>query len=123
MKIFVYGTLKRTGCRRSVLRDQEFLGEASTQAAYRMFSLGDYPGLVDAAQLVGSDHQPGFRIHGELYEVDGDCKRKLDAIECVDEGLYQLRSIDLVAPFDSEEVFAYFYLLSVEGCPECGDCW
>ena len=111
--IFVYGTLKRGQEFSAPLADQEFLLEASTAAEYWLFSLGTYPGLVDAAT------QPGDCIRGEVYRVDSQCRRRLDEIECVDEGMYELREIQLdVSPGNSisDPVFAYFYLGSVEGC-------
>ena len=112
--IFVYGTLKRGQQRAAVMADQEFLLEASTMAEYWMFNLGSFPGLVDR------EGQPGDSIAGEVYRVDVECRRRLDEIECVDEGLYELREIRLndIGSGDSisEKVFAYFYLGPTQGC-------
>ena len=112
--IFVYGTLKRGFEFSGALKDQEFLGNAHTIAEYWMFSLRTYPGLVDA------DGQPGDNISGEVYRVDSKCRRRLDEIECVDSGMYELREVQLADTGDldtlSEPVFAYFFLGSVDHC-------
>ena len=43
--VFVYGTLKRSGCRNRVLVDQEFVDDADTLSEYALYDLGAYPGL------------------------------------------------------------------------------
>ena len=103
------------GQRRAVaLADQKFLLEARTLPEYWLFSLGSYPGLVNA------DTETGNSIAGEVYCVDLACRRRLDEIECVDDGLYELREVQLedvsVNESISGPVFAYFYLGSVDGC-------
>lgn len=114
--IFVYGTLKRGYEFAKPLEDQEFLAEARTTARYWMFSLGTYPGLVDAEQL------PGDMIEGEVYRVDSKCRRLLDQIECVGAGMYELREIQLEEGAELAPVFAYFYLGPVAGCKRL-QCW
>ena len=114
--IFVYGTLKRGHEFAEPLVDQEFLTEARTTAQYWMFSLGTYPGLVDAGVM------PGDSIAGEVYRVDPDCRALLDQIECVDSGMYELREIQLAEAADLAPVFAYFYLGPVAGCQRL-ECW
>lgn len=111
--LFVYGTLKRGFCRESFLAGQMLLGEARTVPLYRMYNCGSYPGL--------REESPGLAIQGELWEVDAECFQRLDAEEGVDDGLYERRSIQLFP--HREGVEAYFYLRSVAGMPDCGDCW
>jgi gamma-glutamylcyclotransferase (GGCT)/AIG2-like uncharacterized protein YtfP len=113
--IFVYGTLKRGGCRAGLLVGQRLLGEAETEPRYRMFDCGSYPGLIDA--------EAGQSIKGELCAVDAECLRALDLAEGVAEGLYARRPIRLLAPYADEIVEAYFYLPSTAGLPDCGVCW
>jgi gamma-glutamylcyclotransferase (GGCT)/AIG2-like uncharacterized protein YtfP len=72
--LFVYGTLKRGGCRHGPLAAQRFCGEARTAAQYALYDLGDYPGLV-------SDEQGGQAVEGELYEVSESLVPWLDAVE------------------------------------------
>lgn len=91
------------------------MGESKTVAQYRMFDCGSYPGLVE--------HENGLEIAGEVWSVDKACLRQLDLVEAVDQGLYQRKKINLKPPFDAHEVESYFYLLPVEGLPDCGGCW
>lgn len=113
--LFIYGTLKRGHSRAGNLVHQEFLGESKTVARYRMFDCGSYPGLVE--------HENGIEIIGEVWSVDEDCLRQLDLVEAVDQGLYRRATIQLQPPFGSHSVESYFYLLPVEGLPDCGACW
>jgi gamma-glutamylcyclotransferase (GGCT)/AIG2-like uncharacterized protein YtfP len=118
--IFVYGTLKRGEEFSSPLADQEFVTVAQTTADYWMFELGGYPGLVEATGASGDS------ISGEVYRVDAQCRQVLDRIECVDEGMYELREIQLANQselgLNGQSVFAYFYLLPVSGCQRL-QCW
>ena len=107
--IFVYGTLKRGHQRESALAGQAFLVKAKTRSKYFMYSLGSYPGLVDASS------QQGDCITGEVYRVDPECRKLLDAIEEVDSGLYELREIELENAEEIRPVYSYFYLGDVTG--------
>lgn len=113
--LFFYGTLKRGLCRSHALDGQRFLGEARTQPKYRMFNLGSYPGMVEAAE--------GVSIDGELWEVDAECLRRLDVIEGVAFGQYERRTVRLLAPHDTTTAQTYIYLRSTAGCPDCGTRW
>jgi gamma-glutamylaminecyclotransferase len=113
--VFVYGTLMRGDCRHGALAGQEFAGEARTIAAYRMYDVGTYPALVEAAD--------GVEIEGEVWRVSAACRARLDAVEGVDEGLYARRTIRLQPPFDTSPVEAYFYLQSTSGMRDCGSRW
>ena len=73
-KLFVYGTLKRGGCRHGPLATQRCLGPAKTTTTYALHDLGDYPGLVPCPE-------GGTAVHGELYEVDCSLVGWLDAKE------------------------------------------
>ena len=113
--MFVYGTLKRGFCRHFALKNQTFISEARTANRYRMFNVGTYPGLIDA-------HEGGVSISGEVWEVSADCLLHLDEVEGVDERLYERRRIELESP-EHDPVEAYFYLRSVQDCPDCGEAW
>jgi gamma-glutamylaminecyclotransferase len=108
--VFVYGTLKRGDCRHGHLAGSVFVGEAVTAAGYRLFHLGDYPGLLDEAG--------GGSIEGELYEVTDGQLRALDDVEGVDENWYARRPIRLEAPFTDLPAEAYFFLGDVRGMRE-----
>ncbi len=113
--VFVYGSLKRGFALHSLLAAQRFAGRAVTSPLYRMFDLGDYPGMVD--------WQPGNSIEGELYGVTEQCLRVLDDAEGVDEGLYVRKPVQLHNPIPATSVFAWFYAGSVDGLPDCGTHW
>ncbi len=72
--LFVYGTLKRGLSNHHLLADQDFRGEAATEAHYRVIDLGPHPGLV-------VDRKQGIAIRGELWEVSERCLAELDAFE------------------------------------------
>lgn len=71
-KIFVYGTLKQGHGNNRIIADQKFLGPAQTElAAFQMYSLGGFPGVVRGTQS----------IKGELYEVDEEAFTRCDHLE------------------------------------------
>ncbi len=113
--LFVYGTLMRGGCRSAAIAGQRCRGTARTQARYRMYDCGGYPGLVEAGQ--------GISIRGELWEVDAACLARLDLIEGVPEQWYARRPIALQPPFADDLTHAYFYLPSTRHLRECGAQW
>lgn len=115
MNLFVYGTLKRGQPRHRFLAGQKFLGTARTLPLYRLFNLGDYPGLVERGD--------GRSIEGEIWEVDSDCLAILDAVEGCDKGLYRRANIQLVSPHDQITVFSYFYEKAIDGKADCGTRW
>ncbi len=106
-RVFLYGTLKRGFCRHQAIEGQAFLGLAKTEAAYKLFDLGDYPGLVIA--------ENGISIEGELYSIDDDCLEQLDEIEGVAIGLYRRDTVRLLPPWNDEPTLTYIYLLSTSG--------
>ena len=111
-----------------MLAGQAFIGEATTTADYRMYDLGNYPGLKEV------DPASGVQVRGEIYQVDKACLRHLDQIEAVDQGLYERREVrlnplseskseaELTSPLNHSTV-AYFYLGDVSGCNDSSDCW
>jgi gamma-glutamylcyclotransferase (GGCT)/AIG2-like uncharacterized protein YtfP len=114
-KLFVYGTLKRGYSRSTALQGEAFLGTVKTQALYRMYNCGNYPGLVESPD--------GLSIEGELWEVSSECLKRLDEIEGVGIKLYQRKKVFLKAPHDRELVETYLYLRSTQGMPDCGTRW
>lgn len=105
----------RGEARHSALRDQQFVSDANTDCCYRLLLIDDYPGLVDASDGKGDS------IAGELWSVDQSCLRRLDAIECVDDGLYERREIMLIDSTDHVE--AWFYSHDVVGRKDLGTDW
>jgi len=115
--VFVYGTLQRGEVRDDALVQQRLVGAAVTKPRYRLFNVGSFPGLIDAAPGAGR------AIQGELYEVSAECLATLDEIEGTAAGLYARRPIALGAPFASLACEAYFYLGDVRRLPDLGDRW
>ncbi|MCA9035182.1 MAG: gamma-glutamylcyclotransferase [Planctomycetaceae bacterium] len=118
-QIFVYGSLKRGHDLHFLLNDQIYLGPATTQPKYRLFDLGEYPGLVEVDSL----GQTGNSICGELYSVDLRKLDELDAAEEVAHFLYERRQIKLQPPHEGVHVQAWFYLRSVRNKEDCGNEW
>lgn len=115
MTLFIYGTLKRGHERHAALDSQQFSGEARTAPGYRMFDCGSYPGLIESNK--------GISILGELWIVDCECLSRLDAIECVDSGLYARSVVRLAPPHDRLTVETYLYLQSTDALHDVGHCW
>ncbi len=114
--IFVYGTLKRGGTHHTLLRRQQFLGEARTPPGYTLYGLEGYPGMVpDEADTEG--------VTGEIWSVDAACLAALDELEGISEGLYRREAITLRPPHDTQPVAAYVYARGVEGRPRLGSAW
>lgn len=113
--IFVYGSLKRGFRLHHLLNGQIFCGAASTLPNFRLFDVGSYPGLIEAA--------PGVSILGELFDVTSECLQRLDNAEGVAEGLYARRPIVLLPPWHQQFVEAWYYLPTVAGLKDCGFEW
>jgi gamma-glutamylcyclotransferase (GGCT)/AIG2-like uncharacterized protein YtfP len=113
--VFVYGTLKQGGCRRHYLNGSHFCGRALTQTGYRLFDLGDYPGLVECSR--------GGCIEGELYRVSAAGLAVLDVVEGVAENWFARRVIRLQSPHHDFSAEAYFYCRNLEGRKELIRSW
>lgn len=97
--IFIYGTLKRDGCRAKAMQG-EFLGNAETLPEHKLVNCGSYPGLIYA-------EDDGLAIKGELWRVDEELlDNVLDRIEGVS-WLYQRGKVN-IKDFN-EEVLSYIY--------------
>lgn len=116
-RLFIYGTLKRGGSNHACMAGQRFIAEVATAPHYRMYDLGGYPGLVPVAD------GDGLSIRGELWDVDDECKVRLDALEGVEIGEYALAAVPLLEPHEAEQAQVYLYLRSVDCCPEVGSEW
>ncbi len=114
--IFVYGTLKRGLSNHSHLGGQRFLGTARTTPVYRMVDCGGYPGMF----VVEKD---GLSIIGEVWEVDAACRRELDILEGVAEGMYVLEPVSLLPPFAEAGIRTYLYRWPISGRQDVGEEW
>jgi gamma-glutamylcyclotransferase (GGCT)/AIG2-like uncharacterized protein YtfP len=70
--VFVYGSLRRGHYNHACLKGARFLGPHTTEASYRMLSLGPYPAVI----LGG-----GTAITGEVYQVGPRELKRLDRLE------------------------------------------
>lgn len=95
--VFVYGSLRKgrglSGVMSIALND---LGVYKSKRKYNMYNLGAFPCITKNGNT---------QIVGEVYEIDSDLEKRLDAIEGVPT-LYYKDSIELEG-FD-KPVYAYF---------------
>lgn len=114
--VFVYGTLKR-GCRNhGWMRGGFYVGEAVTEASFRMYDLGGYPGMY----RVGAS---GQSIQGELWRMDEAGLARLNILEDVEGGDYLCEGIALLPPWEHEKPLAYICLLPHIDCADAGREW
>lgn len=93
-RLFVYGSLMTGESNHRVMRGARCLGPTSTVAAFELFDLGAFPGLVRGGAT---------SVVGELFEVDDEGLARLDEFEG-HPTFYERGSIVLV---DGAEVDAY----------------
>jgi gamma-glutamylcyclotransferase (GGCT)/AIG2-like uncharacterized protein YtfP len=94
MILFVYGSLKRGARHHDELSAARFLDNARTAPRYALSSHGEYPALVQGADVVS----------GELYEVTPELLRRLDEFE----GCPEYFRREHVSLEDGSEAMAYF---------------
>ncbi|MBM3843867.1 MAG: gamma-glutamylcyclotransferase [Verrucomicrobia bacterium] len=114
--LFVYGTLQRGRVNHGQLADQRFVGPARTVPGFRLHDLGGYPGLVPHPATPAG-------VTGEVWAVEEPALARLDAFEAVGEGLYRRGPVPLAAPYEGEDVEAYFPVADVSGRPVVGESW
>ncbi|MBP7142109.1 MAG: gamma-glutamylcyclotransferase [Opitutaceae bacterium] len=113
-RLFVYGTLKR-GCRsHRLLENQLCLGETRTVPGFRLYHLGEFPGMVRMPDYPSS-------VSGEVYLVDDDCLSALDSFEGVDEGLFSREWVQLEPPAEAAQ--GYLYLPDTKGRQPLEGAW
>lgn len=72
VRVFVYGTLLSGEANHYLLATATKLAEARTHAAFELYDLGSFPGLVAGGTTA---------IVGEIYEVDAPTLAALDRLE------------------------------------------
>lgn len=105
--LFVYGTLKRGGCRHGPLARQTYRGAARTRPRYALYHLGAYPGLKPCPE-------GGQVVHGELYEVERSLLSWLDRVEGAPDW-FALAPIELDGI--EGQTWAYYYQGDASGRP------
>lgn len=114
--LFVYGTLKRGGTNHRFLSNQTFRGAAHTLPGFRLYDMGDYPGMVPVPGDIEG-------VLGEVWAVDANCLAELDRFEGTAEGLYRREPVPLRPPFTDQKVDAYIYEQNIGDAPEIGSKW
>lgn len=119
MKLFIYGTLKRGYCNNHILKEYnaKWLGKATTCPGYILIDLGCFPGLIRPTRKVSRKANSkigGNKVFGEVWEVDDECLKRLDQFES---GLYERGPIELMLPFEADNVESYFYIGKVGDGP------
>ncbi len=71
-RVFVYGTLLSGEPNHRLLGDAALVGEAKTEPAFELVSLGAFPAMVADGRTA---------VSGEVYEVDADTLAALDRLE------------------------------------------
>lgn len=93
-RVFVYGTLLSGEPNHRLLTAASLVGEARTEPAFELVSLGAFPAMVAGGRTA---------VAGEVYEVDAGTLTDLDRLEGHPR-FYQRRRIRLE---DGGEVLAY----------------
>ena len=108
--VFVYGTLMRAGANHAVLArlGSRYFCAARTREPRTLVDLGPYPALLPARRAASP---PATCIEGEVWEIDDEALRELDAFEGCPE-LYTRERIGLVSS-DGEELDVFVYTLAI----------
>ena len=109
--VFVYGTLMQGKSNHNTyLSRSQFIGSAVVEG-FELYDLGSYPGVV---------YSKAGRVKGELYKIDADTLRRVDALE--GEGtLYKLKHTKAVLENGSSyNSYIYVYNLGVLGRTKVG---
>ena len=103
-KVFTYGTLMKGQKAYGIFGDIRYLGDGTLEN-YGIYETGFYPAAVP---------KKGFRIYGELYEVNDEVLKKFDEYE--EEGcLYARKLVKIDTAEGSTEAWFYEYLQSIQG--------
>jgi gamma-glutamylcyclotransferase (GGCT)/AIG2-like uncharacterized protein YtfP len=97
VKLFVYGTLRKSERREHLLKKYLFLGYARAKG-YLLYDLGKYPGIVEG----------DGEVVGEVYEISEKKLKELDWIEGVPD-LFRRELIEVVLE-NGETISAYTYI-------------
>lgn len=112
--LFVYGSLKRGFFSHKIIRDQQFIMEAKTQPAYKLYERHHLPVLKEVLEN-------GVSVEGEIYLIEGTIMDKLDMYERT--AGYDRFPIKLEGDNVPKLVEAYLYLGEIENAKDCGTSW
>jgi len=101
-RVFVYGTLLRGQVNHDLLAGAACLGSHRTAAAFTLYNLGTYPGLVRGGVTA---------VAGEVYRINGATLRRLDELE-----EYPRLYGRLLIPTPYGGTWVYHYRGGIQGC-------
>lgn len=97
-KVFTYGTLMKGQRAYGIFGDMKFISDGILND-YGIFEVGSYPAVVPVE---------GFRVFGEIYEVNEETLRRLDEYE--GEGfLYLRKRLPIETESGTVPVWVYVY--------------
>lgn len=97
-KVFTYGTLMKGQRAYGIFGDMKFISDGILNG-YGIFEVGSYPAVVPVE---------GFRVFGEIYEVNEETLRRLDEYE--GEGfLYLRKRLPIETESGTVPVWVYVY--------------
>lgn len=103
MKVFIYGTLMKNMRNNYLLDDSKYIGDAYI-LDYALYAISWFPGIK---------RKDGYKVYGEIYEINEETKKRLDYYEGVDSGLYKHTETIAYLGNKQEKVYFYEYLGSV----------
>ena len=99
-KVFTYGTLMKGQCNHHYVKDEDYRKDA-VLCGYGLKETGcGYPAAIP---------MEGFKVYGEIYEVDEETKANMDILEDVG-FLYDCNVVSVETKDDEEEVLFYEYI-------------
>lgn len=102
-RVFVYGSLLRGETNHRLLASARFVTVARTRPEFTLHDLGAFPGLVAGGAT---------SVVGEVYEVDGPTRVRLDRLEGHPQ-LYRRELIELVTDHGGLTAHVYVYVSSL----------
>jgi len=107
--VFVYGTLKTSFSRSSVLTAQEFIGFAETEFPHFVMYNNTKVKSSYPVALIRPKHEAKAKLRGELFKVDTEIMYYLDMIESNGE-LYKRTKQFVILNRSGEKCLAWIYL-------------
>lgn len=101
--LFTYGTLMKGQRASSMLKDAEYVGDGVLQG-YGLYETGEYPAAVPV---------DGFRVYGEVYEIEDGMLKDFDAYE-IEGDLYVRKLLEIEMEQGTIDAWVYEYNRSTE---------
>ena len=99
-RVFTYGTLMKGRSNHHYVKDEQYLYDGVLYG----YGLKETPYAYPAAIPM-----EGFKVYGEIYEVDEKTKKEMDELEDVGV-LYDCKEVEVETENGSEKVLFYEYM-------------